>query len=268
MRTRITTLSAAGLLGLALPAHALFIDFETTPVGGTPTDDMTLGLADAYTNGTINVGFGWDTDGDLVADTEAAFEARGGVPGVEAESAYISGDGVGTDNDGPNDVDYSTVFDGGDWLLRDPGGVFTAISGDFLITYGGTTGTRNASGQVWDLDADEGWTITAFAADLVTVLDSVVLSGGTAGCCAGPGDGISPGDGRPSTFSFASTSQDIAVIRVTLTSGATGTGFGFDNFNATGARVPTIPEPMTVALLALGLLMLARRVRTHKGTRA
>lgn len=256
MRISIGTLSAAVLLAVALPAQALFIDFETTPAGGTPTDDATLGLGDAYSDGSISVRFGWDTNGDLVADTEAAFEARGGTPGVEAESAYISGDGVGTDNDGPNDVDYSTVFDGGDWLLRDPGGVFTAISGDFLITYGGTIGTRNAAGQVWDLDADESWALTAFGADLVTVLDSVVLSGGTANCCAGPGDGTGPGDGRPSTFSFVSTSQDIAVIRATLTSGSPNTGFGFDNFNATGPRVPTIPEPMTLALMAVGLLML------------
>ena len=239
MQRVVHSLLAAGLaLGFgSSPTQALFVDFETTPGGGTPVDNDPFG--GSYTDGTISVTFGWDTTGDLAIDLPARFEQRGD----DDRAAYITGinDGNPSNNVGPDDANYSIEFDGGDWLIRRPRsgeGTFDIFTDRFLIVYSG--GTRNAAGQLWDLDVNESWLITALDASN-SVIATITMDSdltGTPGCCTGPEDGTGEGDGRPSTFSFPDTPVDIAMIVIEYTS-ATGpnAGFGFDNFNATGATI-------------------------------
>ena len=55
----------------ACPAMAQVITFEVDPLGATPADDAILGMASAYTVGSLAITFGVDGNLDGIADTPA-----------------------------------------------------------------------------------------------------------------------------------------------------------------------------------------------------
>ena len=223
-------------------AQAQIIDFETLPDGGIPTDNQRL--TGGYTIGGTTVNFGFDLDGDLISDLDAILESRNdGRTGA----GYTSG--------GVPDLDLSPTGEGGDFLLRVPSGfnlfddVASATPVDFLVTYSGAA-VRNVSGQLWDIDGGERYSIEA--------LDT---SGGLLDSFLTPavpnGEGPGTFDGLPFDFAFTDLAEDIGFVRISGVSRIH--GGGFDNFNATGV---TVPEPASVAALGLlGFGMVAARKR-------
>lgn len=236
---------------LMAPAHAGLIDFESLPGGGTPTDNQEL--TSSYSDGATNVTFGFDTNDDFVIDLNARLENRGGA---DAISGYLA-----TNHD---DADQSTGGVGGDWMLREPGGVTNSAAespivnmgagDDFLILYSGLLPT-SAAGQIWDWDNNEAWLISAFDSS------NALISEISTGINTDPNRGGTY-DGRPLEFSFSGLSSAIAMIRISFTGTAANAGFAFDNFNANEAT-SFIPEPGPLALLMAGLMGLGYRNRVQ-----
>lgn len=236
-------------LGAVSTAQAQIIDFETLPDGiTTPTDNQAL--TGSYNIGGTTVNFGFDVDGDLIADLDAILESRN-------DSLATGG---GYTSSGIPDLDLTPTGEGGDFLLRAPSGfnvfddVGTATPVDFLVTYSGAA-VRSVGGQLWDIDGGERYFIEALDANgglLDSLLTPVVPNG----------EQIGTFDALPFNFAFTDLSEDIGFVRISGSSRVNGGGFAFDNFDATGTTVDPedVPEPASlVALVMLGSGLIAVR---------
>jgi hypothetical protein len=139
----------------------------------------------------------------------------------------------------------------GNWFLTDDGAV-AAPPAPLLIHY--DTPVDAASGIMIDVDGYgrgtiwEAFRIEARGEDDV-ILDTLEIIGSAAL------------DGQASPWSFARELADIYSIRISYFGNKpTGIGLAFDYFSPS-APYPPIPEPGTLALLALGLGALATRRR-------
>ncbi|GAB4547668.1 MAG: hypothetical protein Tsb0013_07570 [Phycisphaerales bacterium] len=240
-------LASACVLVMAAGASAQVIDFETTPGGMTPVDDMALDRTAMYVSDGVGVSFGFDTDNDGIADTDAVFEQRGGQNGPP--DGYVS-------TLGPGNVDTEApAFAGqlGEFFLRTPNDFSNNNDPQpFVITY--DTAVAGVSGEIWDIDARtngtfEQWRVRGFNAmgDVVATQDSPV----------GINENL-PGtlDSAPWTFALASD-QGIARVTIEYIGDATGVGLAFDNYNATA--VPTPAGAAAFGLLGLGAMRRRRR---------
>ena len=205
-----------------LPAQsgAKILTFEALPEGTAPADNAPL-LA-PYTDGTLIVTFGFDTNGDFILDVPARFERRG----PDTLFAYQTNLG--------DDADKTATQEGGRWLLRAPqtsqegspsGPLNLSQGAAFLVKYEGTPLPVSISGQVWDIDSGEQVQVDVFDAS-GGLIASTLSFVGPGGCCDGPTDGL------PFTYSFSNLSAPVAAVRITETQGIPFTFFGFDNFTA------------------------------------
>jgi hypothetical protein len=239
------TLSAVAVsMQLSSPVQAQVIDFESLPNGAPSTDNQPLLAPYTLSNGTT-VTFGFDTNNDLVIDYNAIIESRtdGGAP------AYTSA--------GIPDIDRTPNNVGGNFLLRTPQiasegvnlNVFNNVPGSipasFLVQYSGTP-VNSLSGEIWDIDNGERYLVEALTAG-GTLLDSFITP------VIPNGEGAGTFDGKPYTVSFSNLAQNIGFLRISGFSRIGGGGFAFDNFDATGATIETVPEPTSLlGLLAIG----------------
>jgi len=247
---RTSTLSSAALLAFCAgsPGFAATIDFETDAFGALPVDNANaLGT---FWDGPTGVNFGFDTDGDLIADAPAHFENRWN--GFDAPyAAYTSGSSTL-----PNlaDADLTPGNIGGDWLLREPKGIETpsasvfAGADWFIIDYTGVL-PFSCSGEIWDVDNGEQYVVNAYDSSNALIATYI------------PPVGLHPDlpgsrNGLDTVFVFSGLSAPIAKIGIYLQSTIGGGGFAFDNFNAT-----QIPAPGAVAALSLGAVASMRRRR-------
>ena len=227
------------VVALSAGASASVIDFESTPMGGTPTDDTALDRTAQYFTNGVGVSFGFDTTMDGFADTDAFFEATGFE---DNDQGFVST--LGSDSHDSEAPGFAGGL--GDFFLRTPLDVSDNDNPSrFVITY--DTAVAELSGEIWDIDGRsdgtfEQWRIRGFNAmgAVVASLDSPM--------------GIFPPnagtlDAAPWVFVLAS---DDGITRVTIDyiGNATGVGLAFDNYNATA-----VPTPSGAA--ALGLLGLA-----------
>lgn len=223
-------------------ATAQVIDFETTHTGGTPTDNGLLPVTAQFNAGGVNVSFGFDTNGDLVADRAAVYERRG----ADGSDGFFSTQGPGT-HDTERPTSTSSL---GDFFLRQPSSI-GSVPGDFLITY--DRDVIALSGEIWDLDAGspgtnfEQWRISALdASGAVLAFIDTPRGLGTADPA-----GL---DSLPFFFSFSGIGN-IRQVRFEFTGTANNVGLAFDNYNAR-----FIPAPAGAAAgLALVPLALRRR---------
>jgi hypothetical protein len=111
---------------VCIRANAALIDFETTPSGGIPTDDLTLSSATPYVFPGLGISFGIDSNSDGAVDTNAVFEHAGLDP-FEPPNGGFSGSS-GTDTADPG---FGAQL--GNFFLRGPTG--GADFGLFVITY-------------------------------------------------------------------------------------------------------------------------------------
>jgi len=229
---------ASLLLAASTPfgvAWAGMIDFESMP-GGSCADGLPI---DAQYFATAGMRFAVDLDGDGHADAQPTLEQAG----VDSGWAFVNDFDHQDDEALPA---YTAQL--GTWMLRS--GIAHAGQ-SLLITYGG--GVHDAAGEIWDIDGNpeqgtEQWRIDALAFD-GTVLASVLSPLGTT---------IDTGslNGKPWSFDFDRATDDVFGLRITFLGTKTfGLGAAFDHFYC------TIPEPGTLALVGLGVALLARTRR-------
>jgi hypothetical protein len=224
-------ISACGLLMVCPEGRAQVIDFETLPDGTIPADDQLLPLDWPYTIDGIDVTFGWDTDGDHVADLPAAYEAAGGTYGVGIDGFYRCRDESGG-VPGPDTADEGFADELGAFMLRRPQPF--SDSWRFLIAYG--TPVFAASGQVWDIEKSgpyfERWLVEAYHdSTLVANISSPAPEQLTPGSCGAF-------DAQPWSFSFVSATA-FNRIEISFIGTQPDPGFVFDQFRAN----TTIPGP-------------------------
>ena len=68
------------LLGLAaMASHSATINFEKLPTNSDPVDNLQLPINYVFQDGRTGLSFGFDTDGDNIADLPAVIEEHGNI---------------------------------------------------------------------------------------------------------------------------------------------------------------------------------------------
>ncbi len=256
---------AAGVLFAACvagAANADLIDFESAaglPFGAVFGDDAFIAPEYGFLSGTTTVFFGWERNGDLLADAGMRFEDYN--DGL-VESAGVNGQifcGFSSHARSGFDLDATGGVagkggpggKGGGYFMRvDREGGESIGSGSMLMRFtGGLVGS--VSGSILDVDHLELYRVTAYAAD-----GSVL---GTLDSPAGPGgEGDDSLDSLPWDFTIGGFEQAIAYVRVSFLGDPTVSGgWGFDNFAIGGI----VPAPGALALLGLAGCLGGRRRR-------
>jgi hypothetical protein len=215
----------------AMPAEALFIDFETIP--GEPAVEG-IAISNQF-QATYGVSFALEGGGfPLLAQASAPMTAFGGPPNNTPDTA-VAGQNAGS------------------FFLTDDG-VVDAPPPALLVAFDDPM--AQASITILDID---GWAMgTIFEGFLVeardvngNVLDSILRRYPEAGT----------GDGMATVFSFARAVPEIRSLRISYDPGASktqGIGFAVDDLQL------AIPEPATLVLTAGGLAILAGRPRRRR----
>lgn len=242
MKTLFLKTLLASLLA-ATTCHAALIDFETTPGGGTPTDDGILSSLTPYTLGGVQVSFGFDYDTNGAIDADAIFEMSGTFPTEPPNAGFSGSHGIDTPDPG-----FAAQL--GNWFLRSP--IAGSDFGHFIIQYVATSGpVTAASGEIWDIDGTvdnfgnaltEEYTVRAYDS-IGTLLATQVSPLGT---LTTP---FAPLDGQPWQFSFSGLTAGIDHIIIDFTGTKPGgIGLAFNNFYPT-----SVPEPSALILALSGL---------------
>jgi hypothetical protein len=257
------------LMGLAaMASYSATINFEKLPDNSDPVDNLQLPISYVFQDGRTGLSFGFDTDGDNIADTEAVIEEHGnidaGVDGalvpVETRNTcvgYTAQGGDPRDHDLTVDGDGDGYGDGGKWFIRELQrcNIDKDVAGNtidqapyklkdgnkFIVTYSKKLPT-NLAGQMWDLDFGE-----TFLAEVYSEAGALIASK-TVGPYCSAGETSYPRvplntcvgtsrDGLGADFFFADlpTPAKRLVVSFVITNG--GGGFAFDNFNGTQAFV-------------------------------
>jgi hypothetical protein len=221
---------AASLLLLAGTAGAVPIDFETIP-GGAPSEGLVI-------------------SNQFQATLGVTFELEGGGhPTLSQVGGAMTAFGGSAAND-PDQPSAAAAAMVGQFFLTDDG-IVGAPPPALIIRY--DTPVAAASGILIDVD---GWG-TIFEAFRVeargagdAVLETIELIGAITG------------DGEAAPFSFSRAFEDIVSLRISYFGNKVeGIGIAFDYFSPSSPFEPPVPEPGTIALVALGLGVLGARRR-------
>jgi hypothetical protein len=220
-----TICRAAGIVALltCACANAGTIDFETTPGGGSPTDNALL--SNAYVIDGVTVRFKMNLGEGQEDPIFEAVGSSGPAEGVGFVNTTLGGIPV-------NAFDVATppfVGQLGNWFLRTRTPLLLSSGLKMNIIYTSTSGpVTAASGEIWDIDArspsgTEEWLVEAFDG-FGNLLDTRTSPVGI--------DELTPLDGLPWTFSFSGLT-DIRRIKITYIGSATAVGLAFNNFSPT-----------------------------------
>ena len=256
------------LLGLAaMASHSATINFELLPDSSDPVDDLHLPITYVFQDGRTGLSFGFDTDGDNIADTEAVIEEHGNTDDVFSGGnvcvGYTAQGGTPRDHDLTLDGDGDGYGDGGRWFIREKkicnvdkdvagntinqaiayplvGTLSSASNNSFVVTYSNNLPT-NLAGQMWDLDFGE-----TFLAKVYSEAGALIASK-TVGPYCSSGEGYprvplnscvgSSRDGLGADFFFANLPTPAKRLVISFVITNRGGGFAFDNFNGTQAFV-------------------------------
>ena len=246
----------------ALSVQAATINFELLPDSSDPVDDLHLPINYVFQDGRTGLSFGFDTDGDNIADTEAVIEEHGNTDDVFSGGNVCVG--YTAQGGTPRDHDLTPDGDGGRWFIREKkicnvdkdvagntidqaiayplvGTLSSASNNSFVVTYSNKLPT-NLAGQMWDLDFGE-----TFLAEVYSEADALIASK-TVGpycsasdsthirvplnTCLGPNR-----DGLGADFFFADLPTPAKRLVISFVRTNSGGGFAFDNFNGTQASV-------------------------------
>ena len=258
--------SIALLLGLvAVTSQAQTITFEKLPDNSDPVDNLQLPLNTVFQVGRTGLSFGFDTNGDKIADQGVVMEQRGNADYSASEFCWgYTNDFGGNTANAVTDEDNtsSNPKEGGNWLVRekkkcnldvDPAGnsidqntnyLLQSGNVDFVVTYSNVLPV-NMAGQVWDLDNGEAFDVKAYSE-----ANALVASQTIGPYCTNPNGTTGSGlackganrEGLPATFTFADLDTPVKRLIISYNSADAGGGFAFDNFNATGAVVDVTEE--------------------------
>ena len=110
----------------ALSVQAATINFEKLPDNSDPVDNLQLPINYVFQDGRTGLSFGFDTDGDNIADSPAVIEEHGNTDaGVDAPDdpnrcvGYTAQGGTPKDHDLTVDGDGDGYGDGGKWFIRE-----------------------------------------------------------------------------------------------------------------------------------------------------
>ena len=258
----------------ALAGQAQTITFEKLPDNSDPVDNLQLPLNTVFQIGLTGLSFGYDIDGDKIADQGVVMEQRGNndvVGGILVCSAYTNAYGSNMANL-RTEEDNTVSGEGGQWLIRekrkcandvDPSGNIinqeikysmrddkppaegTVFNVDFVVTYSGVLPVSMA-GQIWDLDNGEAFDVTAYS-EAGNQIGSTQTLGPY---CSDPNGTTNSGlackgtnrDGLPTTFNFADLDTPVKRLIISFNSSDSSHGFAFDNFAATSAVVDLTNE--------------------------
>lgn len=269
------TKGSAAHFGLSGSALASFITFETRPDGSAPVDDEVLPLGTGYTTDdgvTITFGFDLTGDNDLddPMDRPAYFEDTGVLDtqygtwsNYPEQLAYISEAGKGNVYVPPG---FKFAADGvlpgeearaGDYFLRSSSGRDWY---SFVIDYSAPFDVTAATGEIWDLDNQEGFDAIAYDS-AGGILGTVTRDSRSSGANEPDLDsqawvwafeGLSDSTGGIARIAIEKLGVDASNVATT------NMPLAFNDFNATGSdEFAAIPEPGTALMLGLGLAGLA-----------
>ena len=258
----------------ALAGQAQTITFEKLPDNSDPVDNLQLPLNTVFQIGLTGLSFGYDIDGDKIADQSVVMEQRGNndvVGGILTCAAYTNAYGSNMANL-RTEEDNTVSGEGGQWLIRekrkcandvDPSGNSinqetqysmrddkppsegTVFNVDFVVTYTGVLPVSMA-GQIWDIDNGEAFDVTAYSEAGNQIGPTQTLGP----YCANPSGTTNSGlackgthrDGLPTTFTFADLDTPVKRLIISFNSSDSSHGFAFDNFAATSAAVDLSKE--------------------------
>ena len=256
MKTYISATLLILMVGAWTNSAFAVVDFESTPLGGTPTNDGPV--IGPYTDSGVQISFGFDSDNNGSVEADAIFELFS-TDGSEGTNIGFQG------SNGTDTADLGFASQLGRWFLRSPTPGMNF--GRFVIQYSSPFPVTAASGEIWDIDGQlpdgtftERYKVEAF--DSANTSLGVIFS--PIGTLTST---IAPLDGRPWVFSFSGILGDIDRIDITFVgTKPMGIGLAFNNFYPTTA----VPEPTMLTLAAFGgfLLMAMRRRRTAPSTRS
>jgi hypothetical protein len=227
------------LLGAPEVRAATIITFGTLPDGSSSFDDYALPINDAYVVDGVSVSFGFDTDGDFVADSTARIEARG-TDGTDA-FLYDSDHMGNADTEAPG---FELQL--GSHLLAGVMGASLPLT-SLIISYDSATAVTGASGEIWDIDTGAG--TERFKVEAFDAFGALLLS------VDSPEPTGLELDGKPWAFSLDTSGIGaIDTVRISFTGTKTLAGFAFDNF---AAAPLVVPEPSTGLCVGLGLFVIA-----------
>ena len=257
----------------ALAVQAQTITFEKLPDNSDPVDNLQLPLNTVFQIGLTGLSFGYDIDGDKIADHGVVMEQRGNndvVGGILTCAAYTNA--YGNMANLLTEEDNTVSGEGGQWLIRekrkcandvDPSGNSinqetqysmrddkppsegTVFNVDFVVTYTGVLPVSMA-GQIWDIDNGEAFDVTAYSEAGNQIGPTQTLGP----YCANPNGTTNSGlackgthrDGLPTTFTFADLDTPVKRLIISFNSSDSSHGFAFDNFAATSAAVDLSKE--------------------------
>lgn len=245
----LRTVCCGYALLISLNVNAGIIDFETTALGGIPTDNSIIKLNDAFMADGVSVSFGFDVDGDGVVDSNGVFEKVGGRR-EGGNSGFLSSFGSRYDITAPG---FESLL--GNFFLRQENAY--SPFGTFHVIYDAMNPVTAASGEIWDIDGGnklsktERFLVKAFDGD--DLLDFITSPLGLESA------GDSTLDGKPWAFGFSGLS-DITRIEISFTGTKTkGIGLAFNNFSPVEdiSNSVNVPEPSSITIFALGIIALA-----------
>ena len=262
--------AALFLFLVAVASQAQTITFERLPDNSNPVDNLQLPLNTVFQIGLTGLSFGYDIDGDKIADQGVVIEQRGNVDDELGCAAYTNAYNGNLANL-VTDEDNTVSGEGGQWLIRqkkicpddvDPSGnsidqkiSYLLKSGestptkifnvDFIVTYMGVLPV-NMAGQFWDLDNGEAFDVKAYseAGNQIGPTQTV------GPYCSDPNGTTNSGlackgadrDGLPATFTFADLDTPVKRLIISFNSTDSSAGLAFDNFAATSAVVDLTDE--------------------------
>ncbi|MEN0020279.1 MAG: hypothetical protein AAF747_05290 [Planctomycetota bacterium] len=238
----MTKISMLTIALVASAGSAQVIDFESLPTRSTPSDNTELDRDMAFYSNGVGVTFGFDTDGDRVADLNAIIEETGNN---RPNGFFSTNAASGSD---------TPMFAGlGSYFLR-----HQTANGDnphaFIISF--DQPVAQTTGEIWDLDGRndgtyEQWLVTGFDSNgsIVDQIESPI--------------GLVPSheaslDSMAWMFALTANPAGDGINHVVIEhiGTAQGVGLAFDNFTAVA-----VPTPAAAAMLGIAGLGAARRRR-------
>ena len=211
----LESLEERSLLAVSALGGANCIDFETLPDGSPSVDNSELSRFDTYRINQVGATFGFDTDGDGIADENPIMEEIG----TNDPDGFISS--LGADAPAP---EFAAQL--GNFFIRPVGNFGDRGVPVLIINYDSPINVHQASGEIWDIDRGgdgvEQWEVRAYDASN-NLLDTIASPAGVF-----PNEPTTL-DGRPWTFEFTGLS-DINRIEVEFTTERTNIGLAFNNF--------------------------------------